>query len=436
MLRLPAVFRSIENRNYRLYFFGQLISSLGSWLQSVAQAWLVYRLTGSSFHLGLVIFIGQAPLLFLSPVGGLIADRYRRRWVVVGTQSFSMLLAFVLAALTLLGLVRTWEILTLAGLQGIISSFDVSARQALVSEMVDSEDLLNAVALNSSIFNNASSVAPVVAGFLVVTIGEGWCFAINGLTYLAVIAGLLLMRIEEHRTRGGMRSALARVREGFHFVHDTAPIRRILVVLGVVSLLGAPFTVLMPVFADQVLHAGPRGLGLLMSAHGIGSLIGSLLLASRRGLSGLGRWVVFGSAGFGASLVLFAVSRSFYLSLLILAVAGFCMFYELTASNTLIQAMSPEALRGRATSILSMLVLGVAPFGALTAGFLARHLGAPFTCAIGGVACLAGAFVCSVNLPALAVQGRQLIAGNLAPSGSHVQSSEHAQILAMKLLSE
>jgi MFS family permease len=438
MRRLATVFRSIENRDYRLYFFGQLVSLLGSWLQSVAQAWLVYRLTGSAFQLGLVIFIGQAPLLFLSPAGGLIADRYRRRWVVVGTQSFSMLLAFALGALTLLGLVQMWEILILAGLQGVITAFDVPARQALVSGMVDPEDLLNAVALNSSLFNNASSVAPLVAGFLVAAVGEGWCFVINGLTYLAVIGGLVLMRVEEHRTREGMRSALARIREGFHFVHDTAPIRRVLVVLALVSLLGAPFTVLMPIFADQVLHTGPRGLGLLMSANGIGSLIGSLLLASRRGLSGLGRWVVFGSAGFGASLVLFASSRSFSLSLLILAVAGFCMFYELTASNTLIQAMSPEALRGRAIAILSMLVLGVAPFGALTAGFLARLLGAPLTCAIGGMACLAGALVCSVNLPALAVEGRQLIAANLAlaPSGRHLQSSANAQILAMKVRSE
>jgi MFS family permease len=419
MIRFPQMFRSIENRNYRLYFFGQMISVLGSWLQSVAQAWLVYRLTGSSFHLGLVLFMGQAPLLFLSPLGGVIADRYPRRWIVVGTQSLSMMLAFVLAGLTLWGHVQLWQILVLAGVQGIISSVDVPARQALVSEIVEADDLLNAVALNSSIFNNASSVAPVIAGFLLASIGEGWCFAINGLTYVAVIAGLLLMRLEEHRKRGGIQSAVSSIREGFHFVYDTAPIRRLLMVLAVVSLLGAPFTVLMPIFADKILHAGPRGLGLLMSANGVGSLLGSLLLASKRGLPGLGRWVVYGSAGFGASLVLFSLSRSFPLSLMILAPAGFCMFYEITAANTLVQAMSPEALRGRAIAILSMLVLGVAPFGALTAGFLARHFGAPFTVALGGMACIAGAFVCSVNLPALTVQGRQLIAANFMPSGIH-----------------
>src|SRR5713226_4188984 len=266
MLRLPRMFRSIENRNYRLYFFGQMVSVLGSWLQSVAQAWLVYRLTGSSFMLGLVVFIGQAPLLFLSPIGGLIADRYRRRWVVVATQTSSMLLAFVLAALTLLGHIRMWQILVVAGLQGIVSAMDVPTRQALVAEMVETDNLLNAVALNSSIFNNASSVAPVIAGFLVATVGEGWCFAINGATYLAVIAGLLMMRLEEHRKDRGTQSALSSIREGFQFVHDTAPIRRILVVLALVSLLGAPFTVLMPIFADKILHAGPRGLGFLMSA--------------------------------------------------------------------------------------------------------------------------------------------------------------------------
>ena len=417
MLHLPRMFRSIENRNYRLYFFGQMVSVLGSWLQSVAQAWLVYRLTGSSLMLGLVVFIGQVPLLFLSPIGGLIADRYRRRWVVVATQTSSMLLAFVLAALTLLGHIRMWQILVVAGLQGIISAVDVPARQALVTEMVETDNLLNAVALNCSIFNNASSVAPVIAGFLLATIGEGWCFAINGVTYVAVIAGLLLMRLEEHRKSRGTRSLVSSIREGFHFVHDTAPIRRILVVLTVVSLLGAPFTVLMPIFADKILHAGPRGLGLLMSANGIGSLIGSLLLASRRGLSGLGRWIVFGSAGFGAALILFSLSRSFPLSLLVMAPAGFCMFYEITASNTLIQAMSPDALRGRAMGILSMLILGVAPFGALVAGFLAEHFGAPLTVAVAGVACILGALVSSWNLPALTVQAKQLILANFMPSG-------------------
>jgi MFS family permease len=419
MLRLPRMFRTIENRNYRLYFFGQMVSLLGSWLQSVAQAWLVYRLTGSSFQLGLVVFIGQVPLLFLSPIGGLIADRYPRRWVVVATQAISMLLAFVLAVLTLWGHVQLWEILAVAGLQGIINAIDVPTRQALVSEIVDTDNLLNAVALNSSIFSNASSVAPLIAGFLVATIGEGWCFAINGATYLAVIAGLLMMRLEEHKRDRGPQSALSRVREGFHFVHDTAPIRRILVALALVSLLGAPFTVLMPIFAGKILHAGPRGLGLLMSANGVGSLIGSLLLASRRGLTGLGRWIVFGSAGLGAALILFSLSRSFALSLLILGAVGFCMFYQITVSNALIQAMSPNALRGRVIAILSMLILGVVPFGALLAGFLAEHFGAPLTVAVGGLACVAGAVLCSVNLPTLTVQARQLISANFMVTGMH-----------------
>jgi len=420
MLRLPRMFRSIENRNYRLYFFGQLVSLLGSWLQSVAQAWLVYRLTGSSFQLGLVVFVGQAPLLFLCPIGGLIADRYPRRRAVVATQTTSMLLAFTLTALTLLGHVQIWQILAVVALQGIINAIDVPTRQALVSEIVETDNLLNAVALNSSIFSNASSVAPVIAGFLVATIGEGWCFALNGATYLAVIAGLLMMRLEEHRNDRGTQSALSRMREGFHFVHDTAPIRRILIALAIVSLLGAPFTLLMPIFADKILHTGPRGLGLLMSANGVGSLIGSLLLASRRGLTGLGRWIVFGSAGFGAALILFSLSRSLPLSLMILSAAGFCMFYEITASNTLIQAMSPNALRGRVIAILSMLILGVAPFGALSAGFLAEHFGAPLTVAVGGLACVAGAVLCSVNLPTLTVQARQLISANFIATGTHM----------------
>jgi MFS family permease len=419
MLRLPRMFRSIENRNYRLYFFGQMVSVLGSWLQSVAQAWLVYRLTGSTFQLGLVVFVGQAPLLLLSPIGGFIADRYPRRWVVVVTQTLSMLLAFGLAVLVLLGQVQVWQILVIAGLQGIVNSVDVPVRQALVSEIVEADNLLNAIALSSSVFGNASSLAPLIAGFLVATIGEGWCFAINGVTYLAVIGGLLLMRFREEPKKQEKESAFSRIREGFHFVHDTAPIQRILVVLAVVSLLGAPFTVLMPIFADKILHAGPRGLGFLMSANGVGSLIGSLLLASKRGLSGLGRWVVFGSAGFGAALILFSLSRSFPLSLLILAPAGFCLFYVTTASNTLIQAMSPDALRGRAIGILSMLILGVAPLGALVAGSLAQRLSAPLTVAAGGLACIVGSLACLFNLPALTVQARQLIAANFMSAEIH-----------------
>jgi MFS family permease len=413
------MFRSIQNRNYRLYFFGQTVSLLGSWLQSVAQTWLVYRLTGSSLDLGLLAFIGQAPLLFLSTFGGLIADRYPRRWVVVATQTASMLLALVLAGLTLSGHVRLWEILVLAGLQGVVNAVDVPARQALVSAVVDADDLLNAVALNSSMFSNASSVAPIVAGFLVATLGEGWCFAINAATYLAVIGGLVLMRLEERRRRSGTQSAASSIREGFHFAHDTAPIRRILVVSAVVSLLGAPFTVLMPIFADTVLQAGPRGLGFLMSAIGVGSLFGSLLLASRRGLLGLGRWIVVSAAGFGAALVLFSASRSFAVSLLVLAPAGFCLFYQATAANTLIQAMSPEAMRGRAIGMLSMLVLGVAPFGALVAGLLAQRLGAPLTVAAAGLACIVASLAGAIDLPALTVQGRHLIAANFAPSGTH-----------------
>jgi MFS family permease len=413
------MFRSIENRNYRLYFLGQTVSVLGNWLQSVGRAWLVYRLTSSSLQLGLVAFIGQAPLLFLSPLGGLLADRYPRRRLVVGTQTASMLLAFILAALTLEGHVQLWQILVLAGAQGIVNAVDVPGRQALVSSLVKTDDLLNAVALNSSAFSNASSLAPIVAGYLVATLGEGWCFALNGISYVAVIAGLLLMRIDESPRKPGKQAAGARIREGFHFVHDTTPIRRILVVSAVVSLLAAPFTVLMPLFADRVLHAGPRGLGLLMSAIGAGSLIGSLLLASRRGLAGLGRWIAFSSAGLGVALLLFSLSRSFALSLLLLVPAGFCLFYQTTAANTLVQAMSPEAMRGRAIGILSMLILGVAPFGALMAGFLAQRLGAPLTVAAGGLACIVGSLACSFNLPALTVQGRHLIATNFAPAGIH-----------------
>src|SRR5215471_11648894 len=241
MAHVPRVLRSIENPNYRLYFIGQTISLLGSWLQSVAQAWLVYRLTGSSLQLGLLAFAGQAPMLFLSPIGGLLADAYRPRRLVIATQTSLMLLALALAALTLRGHIGLWQLLLLAGLQGVVNAIEVPARQALVASIVDTYDLLNAVALSSSAFSNASSVAPVIAGFLVATIGEGWCFAINGVTYLAVIFCLFVIRIEERHTGPGKLAAVSRLREGFRFVHDTTPIRRILALAAVVSLVGAPF---------------------------------------------------------------------------------------------------------------------------------------------------------------------------------------------------
>ncbi len=416
-LELPVMFRALRHRNYRLFFSGQMISLIGTWMQSVAQSWLVYRLTGSSVLLGLVGFVGQIPSFVLAPLGGLAADRYSRHRIVIATQTSMMLLAFILAALTLLGRIQVWHIVLLAGLLGTANAFDIPARQAFIVEMVKGQDLVNAIALNSSMVNGARIIGPAIAGILVASIGEGWCFFANGLSYLAVIAGLLLMEIDPPPRGQQATSALESIAEGFQFVVHTGPIRALLLLLGLVSLTGMPYAVLMPIFADRILHGGARGLGLLMGASGVGALAGTLTLAARRGIRGLGRWVSFASAGFGTSLILFALSRRFWLSALLLLPVGFSMMLQMASSNTLIQHMVPDELRGRVMSVYTMMFMGMAPFGALLAGAVAGRIGAPLTVALGGLASLAGAALFASSWPALRVEARQLVIAHAMAGG-------------------
>src|ERR1700733_6321748 len=293
--------RALRHRNFQLFFAGQLISLIGTWMQSVAQSWLVYRLTDSPALLGLVRFAGQIPIFVLSPIAGYAADRLNRHRVVIATQSTSMVLALVLAALTLTNRIRIWELFVLACLLGVVNAFDIPARQSFLVEMVGREDLMNAIALNSSMFNGARIIGPAIAGILVAKIGEGWCFFANGISYVAVIIGLLMMRVSPPARRASAASPWAHIIEGFRFVRHTAPIRAILLLLGLVSLVAMPYTILMPIFADKILHGGARGLGILMGATGVGALLGALTLASRKGVHGLGRWVAFSCAGFGVS---------------------------------------------------------------------------------------------------------------------------------------
>ena len=407
--RLPAIFRALRHRNYRLFFGGQFVSLTGMWMQSVAQSWLVYRLTGSAVLLGFVSFSGQIPVFLLAPVGGAVADRRDRHRIIIITQTTAMLLASTLAALTLTGRVEVWHLFVLAALLGVTNAFDIPARQSFVVEMVGREDLVNAIALNSSMFNGARVVGPAVAGLLVAAIGEGWCFFANAVSYVAVIAGLLSMNMERRRRPPARGSALSSIAEGFRFVARTGPVRALLLLLGLVSLTGMPYAVLMPIFADQILHGGPSGLGLLMGASGVGALAGALSLAARRGLRGLGRWVAFASAGFGVSIMLFSVSRSFWLSAALLVPAGFSLMLQMASSNTLVQSMVPDALRGRVMAVYSMMFMGMAPIGALLAGAVAQRIGAPATVALGGAACVVGAVVFGLRLPAHRDAARQLI---------------------------
>jgi MFS family permease len=422
--RAAAAFRALKHSNFRLFFGGQIISLVGTWMQTVAQSWLIYRLTGSGALLGLLGFVGQFPIFLLSPVAGLVADRWPRRRVVIATQTASMLLAFILAALTLghhIGAERlkesTWEIIGLATLLGVVNAFDVPARQSFLIEMVGREDLLNAIALNSSMFNGARVAGPAIAGALVVLVGEGWCFLLNGLSYLAVIAGLFMMRIQKSKPLHDGAAPLEKLRQGFRFARHTKPIRALLELVALVSFMALSFTVLMPIFAVKILHGGASAYGWLMGAVGVGAMCGALALAMRQELRGLGNIVAFAATGLGISLVLFSASHWFWISFAILIFTGFTMMMQFTATNTLIQSMVPDQLRGRVMSLYAMMFLGMSPIGSLLAGWLADSIGAPVTVAIGGLASCLGGLAFARKWPSMRGPARDLIAaqGMMAP---------------------
>jgi len=387
-------------------------------MQSVAQSWLVYKLTGSAVLLGLVGFSNQIPVFLLAPWGGVLADRINRRRILLATQTIAMILAFVLSALTLFHRVQVSHLFVLSALLGITNAFDIPARQAFVVDMVGKEDLINAIALNSSMVNGARIVGPAVAGLLVAVVGEGWCFLINAASYVAVLAGLLAMNVPLRPRLSRHTSTLENIVEGFRYAGKKAPIRALLLLLGLVSLMGMPYAVLMPLFADQVLHGGASGLGILMGASGIGALIGALTLASRRGLRGLGRWVAVSAAGFGVSLMLFSASRHFLLSAALLVPVGFFFMLEMAASNTLIQSMVTDELRGRVMAVYSMMFMGLAPIGAVLAGILAERVGAPRTIAIGGAFCVLGGGLFALRLPSLRDEARRLIVSQEMSGGN------------------
>jgi MFS family permease len=413
-------FRALRHRNYKLFFSGQLISLIGTWMDQVAESWLVYRLTGSSLLLGTVAFSSQIPVFLLAPIGGAVADRYDRRRILIATQSSMMALTFVLAWLTLSHHVQIWQVATLAALTGVVNAFDLPARQAFIVDMVSRADLVNAIALNSSMFNGARIIGPALAGIVVAAIGEGWCFFANGISFIAVIVGLILMKIERprHAIEG---SALENIVEGFRFVAGTGPVRALMLLLGVVSFTAMPYAVLMPVFADQILHGGPRALGVLMGSSGIGALCGALTLAMRKTLRGLTVWVAISCAGFGAMLLLFSFSRFLWLSAVLLVPAGFFMMIQMASSNTLIQSMVPDRLRGRVMSVYAMTFMGMAPFGALLAGSVAHNIGAPWTVAIGGVVSVVGAFVFGMRLPVHRPVAREMIIAQQMAGGAPAQ---------------
>jgi len=394
--------RALRHRNFRLFFCGQSLSLIGTWMTRLATSWLVYRLTGSSFLLGAVSFAGQIPTFCLSPVAGVWIDRWDRRRVLLITQLLAASQSFMLAGLTLSGRITIPEILWLSVFQGLINAFDMPARQSFLVQMVDGRtDLGNAIALNSTMVNGARLLGPALAGIIIAAVGEGYCFLIDGLSYFAVIASLLAMRIEGRTVAKSAASMFVQLKEGWAYVSAFAPIRAVLLSFAIVSFMGVPYTVLMPVFAAKVFHGGAHTLGFLMGAAGVGSIIAAISLAARKSVRGLYRVIPMVAAVFGGGLIAFSFSRNYWLSLGLMTVTGFGMMLFAAASNTVIQTIVEDDKRGRVMSYYTMAYMGASPFGSLLAGSLAPVIGAPGTVLLCGIGCIAGAVWFRLQIPKL-----------------------------------
>jgi MFS family permease len=396
---LPPALRS---RNYRLFFAGQGISLIGTWMTQIATVWLVYHLTNSALMLGLIGFTSQIPSLLLTPFGGVFVERFDRHRILIGTQILAMVQSLTLAALALSGVIQIWHILALSLFQGIITAVDAPARQVFVTELVDRrEDLANAIAINSTMFNGARLIGPAIGGLLIAQIGEAYCFLIDGLSYIAVIAALLAMRFKPKQIPVMDGNPLQIIREGFDYAFSSPPIRAILLLSSLVSLMGMQYTVLVPVFADKILHGNAQTLGFLMAGSGIGALAGGVYLATRTTVIGLGRLIIIGPAILGIGLIIFALSRFLPLSLFAMLLIGLGTILQIAAGNTVLQTIVDDDKRGRVMSLYTMSFLGITPFGSLLGGTLADRIGATTTLLIAGIACILGSLFFSRQLPAL-----------------------------------
>jgi MFS family permease len=405
----PRITRALQSRNFRLFFSGQTVSLVGTWITRVATSWLVYRLTGSALLLGIVGFCGQIPTLLLAPFTGVLVDRWDRHRILVVTQVLSMLQSLALALLVFTDTITVGSILALQVCQGIINAFDTPARQAFVVQMVeDRADLPNAIALNSSMVNASRIIGPTIGGIVIAAVGEGWCFLADAVSYLAVIASLLAMRVTARPLPPRDTRLRDELRAGFQYVSRFVPVRSALLLLSLVSIMGMPYTVLMPIISSTVLHGGPHTLGFLMTASGVGALGGALYLASRRSVLGLGRVMVLATATFGVGLIVFSLSRTLWFALVALPFVGAGMMVTMAATNTIIQTVVTEELRGRVMAFYTMAFLGTAPIGSLLAGLLADRVGPTVTIRIGGAACVAAALWFALRLPTLRVLVRPI----------------------------
>jgi len=402
VIGVQRIFRALRHRNYRLFFGGQSISLVGTWMQQVAMSWMVYRLTNSALLLGIVGFSGQIPAFFLTPLAGVIADRYNRHRVLIVTQTLAMLQALILSALVLTNRITVGQIVALSIFLGLVNSFDIPVRQAFTVEMIEErEDLGNAIALNSSMVNAARLIGPSLAGIIIAVLGEGICFLLNGVSYLAVIGSLLAMKIAPRKIKPPDTHVLHELKEGFVYAFNSTHIKFILILLSLVSLMGVPYQVLMPVFARDIFHGGSITLGFLMAMSGIGALTGAIYLASRKSVIGLGKIIPLASGFFGSGVIAFALSRTLWFSMAVMCMTGFAMMVQMAASNTVLQTIVEEDKRGRIMGLFTMAFMGMVPFGNLLAGSLASKIGAPNTLLLGGTCCVIGALIFVRKLPSL-----------------------------------
>jgi MFS family permease len=397
--KLPSMFRALRHRNYRLFFVGQGTSLIGTWLQTTAMSWLVYRLTGSAFLLGVVGFCSQLPLLLLSPFAGVLSDRWKRRTILRVTQSMALLQASIIAALVLTKVVQPWHIIILSLFLGVVNSFDIPARQSFMMEMVeDKNDLSNAISLNSALVNSARLIGPAIAGILIALVGEGACFTLNALSFIAVISALSMMKVKERPAHPKNKKILTELKEGYKYVSGFRPIRSILLNMSLATLIGLPYATLMPIFAKNIFHGGPHTMGFLISSIGAGALCGAFYLASRKSVLGLGRHIYIAEAVFGAALIVFSFTTIVPLAMCVLFFAGAGMVSMIAASNTILQTISDEDKRGRVMSFYAI-AAGVSTFGNLIYGSLAAAIGAPRALTIGGSLMILGALLFARELP-------------------------------------
>jgi len=400
--RFSHAWRAMRHRNFKLFVSGQSVSLIGTWMTRIATSWLVYRLTGSALLLGVVGFSGQILTFVLAPFAGVLIERMDRRKLLVWTQALAAAQSLLMAGLTLARIITIREIIALSALQGLINAFDMPGRQSFLVQMVeDKQDLGNAIAINSSMVNLARLVGPALAGLVIAWVGEGYCFLIDGISYFAVIASLLMMVVTPAEVRRATTTMVEQLVEGWSYVTTFRPIRTILLLFSLTSLMGFPFMVLLPIFAAKVLHGGPHTLGFLTGASGVGALVSAVSLALRRTVRGLTTMIQISALMFGAGLIAFGLSHTLWLSMLFMLVTGFGMMQGLAASNTVIQTLVPEEMRSRVMSYYTMAFVGMAPFGSLLAGFMAHHIGAPHTVMVTGAACVVGAIWFTTQLPSV-----------------------------------